>query len=124
MINFLFWNIHKNDLSELISILLRDKDIDIAVFAEAPLHWEANLLTTINTDISRQYKLALTLTPKFTIITRFEREWIQIVSDPNGHYTLKRLITPDGEDLLLVIVHLVSQMNMSRDECSVLLPRQ
>jgi hypothetical protein len=74
---FMFWNTKRASLYDEISVICRDNDVDIAVFAELMLD-PIRLLQTLNRNVSRYFfQIPSIGTSRLQFFTRYPLEWIE-----------------------------------------------
>lgn len=114
--NFLFWNINRKPLQDLLAVLVREHSIDILILAECEIN-DVTLLETLNENQSPKFGIALNYIPsqRIKIFTTLPRDSFQPLRD-EGNAAFRRLRPPIGEEILLVAVHLSSKMHLSDAE--------
>jgi hypothetical protein len=121
MVTFLFWNIHKRPLQELIAALANDHQVDVIMLAECRLP-EQVLMQTLNTG-KAQYHFAHGVCGAVRVFTRFDSRFLAPRYE-GERVSLRRLTLPSCVEVLLAIVHLPSKFYFSEDtvalECAAL----
>ncbi len=114
--NFLFWNINKKPLQDLLAVLVREHFVDVLILAECEID-DVTLLETLNKNQSPKYGIALSYVPnqRIKIFTTLPRESFRPLRD-EGNAAFRLLKPPVGEEILLVAVHLSSKMFQSDHE--------
>ncbi|HEX8735771.1 MAG TPA: endonuclease/exonuclease/phosphatase family protein [Pyrinomonadaceae bacterium] len=114
---FLFWNIRKNPLQDLLAVLVREHSVDVLILAECEID-DVTLLETLNKNQSPKYGIALNYVPnkRIKIFTLLPRDSFQPLRD-EGTAVFHLLHPPIGKEIILVSVHLSSKMFQSdRDQ--------
>ena len=118
MTNFLFWNVNKKPIENLIKELAFQYDIDVILLAEYESD-PTKLLLTLNKD-SFGYFLAKSNCSKIRIFSKFRDEFFPAISE-SDRLTIRNLKLPGLQDILLASVHFPSKINFSAesqaDEC-------
>lgn len=122
MVTFLFWNLHCKPLQGLIQLLLEDHAPDLVILAECEI--PANVLRAmLITQQKMRYRLLENdPSPRLVFLSRLPRRAIRLISDDGG-ITIRRILPPVGEELLLVAVHLSSKLRLEGEEQSLLATR-
>ena len=126
LLNVLFWNVQKKDLTTQIVNLARSKDVDILVLAENIIS-PIQLIQGLNTDGPYYFQNhPLSFCQKITIVTKFHYDSIVPVEEDN-RLTVRRVQLPTGEDFLLTALHLVDKRSFtaeSQNEAASLVANQ
>lgn len=110
MTNFLFWNVNKKPLENLIKQTAFQHDIDVILLAE----YESNptkLLLILNEE-SFAYFLAPSFCSKIRVYSKFREEFFPAISE-SDRLTVRNLKLPGLPDILLASVHFPSKINFS-----------
>jgi hypothetical protein len=109
---FMFWNVKKMDLSNLISVACAEHSVDMLILSECTTD-EARLTYRLNRDNSEkaytEYKI--TRTGYVRLITSFPEYLIDPIYD-NARVSIRNLRLPVGRPILLISAHLPSKLNM------------
>ena len=108
-VTFMFWNLNKRPLLELVNVLAREHRVDVLMLVECDLS-VVSLLEALNTDEDNQFTLFPSLSEYVTILGRFPQDSLHLVRD-TGRIAVRRLVPPIGVDVLLMVVHLPSKMH-------------
>ena len=109
-VTFLFWNLHRSDLSDSVVRLCQRHSVDILILAESGVE-TANILSALNApENSLGFHYALGQCERLHIFTRFGQRTLQELSHHN-HYTFRRLVIPQKMEILLVASHLLSPLH-------------
>jgi endonuclease/exonuclease/phosphatase family metal-dependent hydrolase len=112
MVTFLFWNIRKRPLQNLILALAKDNQVDVIMLAECHLP-EQVLLETLNKD-NAEYHFAYGECPAVRVFTRFNSDFL-VRRYESERVSLRYLTLPACIEVLLAIVHLPSKLYFSDD---------
>jgi len=113
---FLFWNINRKPLQDLLAVLVREHSIDVLILAECEIN-DVTLLQTLNENQSPKYGIALNYVPnqRIKIFTTLPRDSFRPLRD-EGNAVFRLLRPPIGEEIILIAVHLSSKMHLSDAE--------
>ena len=118
---FLFWNVKKRDLSQLISAVAREHDIDVIVLAEFESPW-ATLAEQLNSgEAVSTYVPAIKRGQKgnrLTLITRLPEGAVSSVGDYAG-ISFRTIKPPVGPEFTLGMAHLASKMFQSAESQAI-----
>ncbi|PYP87667.1 MAG: hypothetical protein DMG65_16485 [Candidatus Angelobacter sp. Gp1-AA117] len=106
MPNFLFWNVNRKPLGDLIVTAALELDVDVLVLAESTVD-PAGLLIRLN-HIKTQYFFIRNFCPRIQLYVRFNSEFLRLV-DESERYSISRLKLPARAEILLVSAHLPSK---------------
>jgi endonuclease/exonuclease/phosphatase (EEP) superfamily protein YafD len=107
MLTVLFWNLNGRPLHPLVVSLAQKEAVDIIVLAECEVPY-SDLLSTLNAGNFRKYVMPFSPSPRLQILTSLPYKSLKPVHD-SGSISVRRVVPPLGEDLLLVAVHLASK---------------
>lgn len=111
-ITFLFWNIHRKDLSASIVRLCRQHSVDILILAENTIS-PGTLLTALNsTDEAQHHYLPDARCKKIHIFARYSQRIIQSL-DATTRAAFRTVNIPAQPEFLLCAVHLPDKRNFS-----------
>ena len=110
---FLFWNVGRRPLANLVADLAESHAIDVIILAECEVE-AAVMLQTLNRNPSAGFHLPVGLSRQISIYTRFAREFLQPVFE-SERISIRRLILPARSPVLLVAVHLPSKLHHSEE---------
>lgn len=108
MTTFLFWNLNKSPLKELVAKLAHQHEVDILVLAECTVSI-AELLTSLNEGRKNKYSFAASPSSRILVFSRFPHNSITPLVDSGG-VSIRRVRLPIGPELLLVALHLSSKL--------------
>jgi hypothetical protein len=111
MITFLFWNLNKSPLEALVSELAEMHQVDVLILAESEITSYV-MLETLNRNPGSKFHLTDSQCEKIVIYTRFSREFIQKKFD-SERLTVRRLMLPRSEEILLAAIHQPSKLYWS-----------
>jgi hypothetical protein len=111
--NFLFWNLRKNPLQDLLAVLVNNYSVDVLILAECKID-TTTLLQTINQNRDRKLGLAPAYleNDRIKILTILPRSSLQHLRD-DGNVVVYKVSSPIGEEIILFAVHLSSKMYLS-----------
>jgi hypothetical protein len=110
MPTFMFWNIARTDLSEIIAAACVAHDVDFLVVAECQIA-EFRLLTHLNSFGSAQTYIGVHKgETSLRMFTRLPGASITAVFD-DGRVSIRRVAAPLGREILLVAAHLPSKLH-------------
>ena len=122
MLTFLFWNVNRKPLQNLIAALVEEHRVDVLILAETEIP-DVGMLRALNPGGDPEFHLPPSFCPSIKIFTRFPREFLEQVSEGN-RYSIRRLVLPGRQEVLLAAVHLPSKLRWSEDsqmlECTQL----
>lgn len=108
MVTFLFWNINKQPLTELIGKLIREHNVDILILAESEVP-DIDILKSAKAKSGKTFTITCPELPtRVKIYSRLSR-FVRPVMDFPG-VAIRRLMTPLGDDILIVAAHLPSKL--------------
>jgi hypothetical protein len=123
-VKFMLWNLNKKPLQALLAGFCSEHSIDVLILAECTIPLP-DLLQTINLNQTATYTLAFEpqqRTEGLILLTRLPNECIVPVRD-EGRFTIKKLIPPIGQEVLLVAAHLPSKLHAGSNEQALLSTR-
>jgi exonuclease III len=120
---FLFWNINRKPLAELVADLAEIHEIDVVLLAECATDSSA-VLRALNRKTGTGFHHPKPgLCRRVVVFTRFSREFLQPVF-ASKRISIRRLTLPARKPVLLVAAHLPSKLRWSGEsqasECGVL----
>lgn len=114
MPRFLFWNLNKKPLADIIARLAAAHDVDVLMFAECDMN-ATTLLTTLNADGAANYHYApCRECTKIHIYARFSDQFLPIVLETD-RLTIRKMVLPNSPEILLAVVHVISKLQYSRE---------
>ncbi len=115
MPKFLFWNLNRSDVPELICQLAHDERVDLFILAECGSKpW--NLMEALNAE-RPQYQFPWSNCDHLLFFTRFDSHGLTALFE-NNRISISRLELPGRPSLTLAAVHMPSKMAFS-DESQV-----
>ncbi len=108
MTTFLFWNINGKSLEEAIINLAFRHEVDVLILAECNTQ-PGVILKALNRKRSEFY-FSPGACKKIHIFTRFPRRFLKVESE-TSRATIRRLMLPRQEEVLLVAVHLLQRQH-------------
>ena len=117
MTTFLFWNINRKPLDQLVAQIADERSIDVIVLAECAN--SASVLEELDRSTPWQYIYHSNPVSRVQVFSRFLPENIESLGDYGG-LTFRRLAPPVGAEILLIGAHLPSKRYMSDQEQMIL----
>lgn len=114
MLSFLFWNINRNSIEEIISRIVHENQIDILILAESKIE-DKDILELLNVGEERVYLPAPGIPIRLRIYSRYTPEFIKPIRD-STFLAIRNLTLPLRKDILIVAVHLSSKMYESEED--------
>lgn len=122
MTTFLFWNLNGKRLEETIVNLAFRQEVDVLILAECDIPPKV-MLKALNPKKKAEFHFPFSLCEKVMIFTRFSKRFLKPVFE-SGRFTIRRLMLPAREEILLVAAHLQSKLYQSEEsqkfECTEL----
>jgi endonuclease/exonuclease/phosphatase family metal-dependent hydrolase len=119
---FLFWNINRKPIANVVAELAATQKADVVILAESTLT-PRSLLATLNSAAGSGFRLSTGVSKGITILTRFSRDFLRPVHE-SDHLSISRLMLPARSEILLAAVHLPSKLYWSPEsqgfECAEL----
>lgn len=114
VLNILFWNVQKKDLTTQIVNIAYSKDVDILVLAENPVS-QVKLIQALNVKGPFYFlNHPLSQCRKITIITKFHFDSIVPIEEDH-RLTVRHVHLPSGENFLLTALHLIDKGNFTAE---------
>ncbi len=112
MTSFLFWNLNRKPLQDMVASLALHYEVDVLMLVECSIE-PGVLLRTLNRDDGADYSYALGVSRgKAEIYTRFPCEFLRPKQDQD-RLTIRHLRLPGRSDILLAVTHYPSKMHWS-----------
>ena len=108
---FLFWNVNRKPLTEVIVELTDIHAIDVVILAESEIE-PSTLLQRLNRDPTRGYHFPASLCRRIAIYTRFSRDFLRPTFE-SERISIRKLSLPARADVILVSAHLPSKLYWS-----------
>jgi len=109
MISFLFWNLHRKPLQEIIANLALSYEVNVLMLVECSIA-PGVLLTTLNQCRRAEYHYAPDRCEKVEIFTRYPRQFIKPICEEN-RLTIRHLKLPGTTEILLAVTHFISKLH-------------
>lgn len=107
-VSFLFWNLQKKSLTNLVTAICQQHDIDVVILAECTIP-SVTLLAHLNAARSGGFVQITQPTSIVQILVKFPPESISGVRDQARTFAF-RLQPPQGREVIIVAAHLPSKM--------------
>lgn len=110
MITFLFWNLNKKPLQDIITELAKTYYIDVLMFAECSIE-PGELLSTLNEVDDAEFYYAPSIgCEKIEIFTRFNDSFLKLEHE-SDRLTIRHLELPGLTSILLAVSHFQSKIH-------------
>ncbi|WP_332862688.1 endonuclease/exonuclease/phosphatase family protein [Janthinobacterium svalbardensis] len=109
MPKILFWNINKKNLINEIVDVLKTHDFDVLILAESEIDDDV-LLDFLNFGRERVFFKDINISKRIKFYSTYDKNNFQIILD-DGYFSIRKLSTYIGPDILLVAVHLPSKLH-------------
>ncbi len=105
---FVYWNLNKRPVAEILVALRRDCDADVLVLSElaTPLQ---DVVLRLNKGFSQKFGIPAIPIEDPIILTTLAAEFVTPISDTRG-VSIRQIVPPVGPDFLVVAVHLRSKL--------------
>jgi hypothetical protein len=110
MPNFLFWNINRKPLQDVIAEAAHGLGVDVLLLAESASD-PAQMLLRLNL-IKTSYFFIRSLSPRISMYVRFDPTFVHVL-DEGERYSISRVRLPARKEILLVTAHLPSKREFS-----------
>lgn len=107
---FLFWNINRKPLLDLVGVLAAEHQVDVLILAECKL--PAGLLLKSLNRASPGFRFPMSLCESIKIFTRFSRQFLRPKYE-SDRVSIRRLALPAQTEILLAAVHFPSKLHWS-----------
>lgn len=120
MVSFLFWNLNKKPLHNVLARIVQQYEIDIIILAEFNIAI-SSMLTALNTDPTNQFHYSPSIgCTKISIFSKFSPNFLPPIYEED-RITIRHLTLPGLTDIILAAVHLPSKLywndNSQAAEC-------
>lgn len=112
--NFLYWNLNKKPVEDLVVELAHEHDVDIIILSECELRIP-DLQVKLNSPVKWKYGLPYGPLSEPVFLIRLPRESLKIVEDSMG-VSIRRLMPPMGIEIIIIAVHLPSKLFAEGDD--------
>jgi hypothetical protein len=110
---FLFWNINRKPLAQVVAELADEHQVDIIVLAESATS-AGSLQRELNSGNWALFHLPHGLSRSLTFFTRFSTEFLQPVFE-SDRVSIRRLALPARSEVLVAAAHLPSKLHWSSE---------
>ena len=112
MVSFLFWNLNRKPLQEIVANLVFSYEVDVLMLVECAIA-PGILMTTLNQRCREEYYYAPGIgCKKVEIFTRYPTQLIQPIYEEN-RLTIRHLKLPGATDILLAVAHFPGKLHWS-----------
>lgn len=109
---FLFWNLNKKRIRELVVRLVHEQDVDVLILAECVLGWDG-IVEELNREVP-EYRYAWGVCDHLVFFTRFHDSYLRPLAE-TSRVSIRRLTRPGCLPLLVAAAHLPSKVGYSDD---------
>ncbi len=92
MLVFLFWNIGKRDIEDLVIEAVYEKEVDVLILAESNID-PSSMINKLNIGQEKLYSLSPGAVINLQIYTRYLPEFIEPVRD-TAYITIRNIVLP------------------------------
>lgn len=114
MVTFLFWNINKKPILNLIVQLVIEHKVDVLILAESKMS-DYELLTTLNKGQKSIFFPDINVPKRLRVYTKYAPEFVKPISD-SAYIAFRHFKLPLYEPILLGAVHLPSKAYNTESE--------
>jgi exonuclease III len=108
---FLFWNINRKPLADVVADLVEEQKSDVVMLAECDIK-PALILRSLNRDPLGAFHISVGVSNAVLIFTRFSREFLHPAFE-SDRVSIRRLTLPDRSEVILAAAHLPSKLHLS-----------
>jgi endonuclease/exonuclease/phosphatase family metal-dependent hydrolase len=114
---FLFWNINRKPLADVVSELADSHKIDVLMLAECEAD-PTTILRVLNHRANASFHFSTGASPTIRIFTRFSGEFLNPTFE-SDRISIRRLNLPARSEVLLAVIHFPSKRYWSNDSQSM-----
>lgn len=103
MLTFMFWNLNKKPIEQLVADAVHENHVDILILAECEISIP-NLLFALNQNDEVQFQYCTSPNERIKYFTKFPSELLQIVSD-SVFTSIRKYVPQDNKDIIIAGVH-------------------
>lgn len=111
---FLFWNVRRNLITDLVAQAAIEQDVDVLILAESVLP-VSDLLLRLNTNQPRKFRVPFSPSDRISFYVRYPASNFGLVFD-DDRISVRRIRPPLGQEVLVVAAHLPSKLWRSDDD--------
>ena len=104
---FLFWNIKRNPLGQILAEIVQEHSIEVVILAEC--RDQITILQSLNANTDRPFHLTDSGKTRVVIYTRFPIEFMQPEHSDDKFLTVRRMSLLGRKEILLAATHLPSK---------------
>ena len=112
---FLFWNMNRKPLAQLVADLAAIHGTDVIILAECAVD-PATMLQTLNRSAAG-FHFPYGISERIRVFTRFSGEFLQPTNETE-RVAIRRLTLPAREPVILAAAHLPSKLHWSAESQS------
>ncbi len=117
MLTFLFWNLNGKPLEASVARLVQRHAVDVLILAECTSS-AATILTELSKKNAGNFEWTSSRQTLTHVFSRFGGADLSAVEDGDDRMSVWKLMVPENDEVLLVVVHLVSKLHWSDDSQS------
>lgn len=117
MATFLFWNIKREEIQDIITTACKEHAVDVLILAECDFD-PASLLLRLNSTAdpyAPTYLLPFNPSDRLKFVTRYPIDSMEVILDDGG-VAIRKVRPPVGREVLLIAVHLPSKLHRTEKE--------
>ncbi|MBA7697512.1 hypothetical protein ES703_106178 [subsurface metagenome] len=114
MINFLFWNINKKPILNLVVQLIHEHNVDVLILAESNIN-DREVLIQLNSSLKIVFYPDIPIPKRLQILTRYPSKFVTPISD-SPYISFRHFQLPLYGPILLGAIHLPSKRYHSESE--------
>lgn len=108
---FLFWNLNRKPLLNLVAELAGSRRVDVVILAECPDE-PRSILQVLNANGTSGFRYPRSDCERVRVFTRFSKQFL-VPKFESERISIRRLSLPDRSEVLLAMAHLPSKLHCS-----------
>jgi hypothetical protein len=113
---FLFWNLNRKPLLNLVAELAHSRRVDVAILAECPDE-PGSILQVLNANGEGEFRYPRSVCERVRVFTKFSDQFL-VPEFEDDRVSIRRLFLPARSEVLLATAHLPSKLYWSDDSQS------
>ena len=115
-LNILFWNIHRNDLTDVLVELTLENNVDILILSETQNQDLDNLIHDLNVLVPEYFiSPSHIINKKIKFITKFDPQFLISLAD-YPRFGTRKVSLPNTKNIIITGVHLMDQRSTEKDD--------
>ena len=114
MATFLFWNLNRKPLQELVVSICHEHEVDVLILAEAQISMVA-LLEALNRRRAVKFRIPFNISPRLLFFIKYPSRSFKSILDDGG-IAIRHLTPPIGVGILLIALHLPSKLYQTESD--------